>query len=90
MRSEASQVVRVISHCRLIDAASCEHIYWRRNGLRLANGWDIVSWPPQAVRGRFDEESCLSRNRFGPILASRALASAPEKPVDHRSQVSGP
>lgn len=35
---EAFQIVRVISDCRLLDAGSCERVYWRRDGLGLAAG----------------------------------------------------
>jgi len=58
----ASQT-RGVSNCRLLDAGSCERVYWRRDGLGLAAGWYIVSWPPGAVPGRFNEEA-LFRGPF--------------------------
>ena len=48
-------IVRVVSHCRLIDDDGEHHIYWRRNGLGVANGWYVVTWPAGGVRDRFDE-----------------------------------
>ena len=54
-----SQIVRVISSCRLLDAQACEHTYWRRDGLRLAAGWYVVNWPRGTVRGKFNEETAF-------------------------------
>lgn len=61
---EELQVVQVISNCRLVDAQSCERMYWRRNGLGVAAGWYVVTLPPGAVPGRFSEEALFR----GPFL----------------------
>lgn len=36
------QIVRVISECRLLDTQSTEHVYWRRDGLGLAQGYYVT------------------------------------------------
>jgi hypothetical protein len=60
---EELQVVLVTSSCRLLDARSVEHVYWRCDGLGLAPGWYVASWPPGGVAGRFYEET-LFRGPF--------------------------
>lgn len=50
-------IVRVVSGCRLLDAGSQEHVYWRRNGQPLAEGYYVVVWPPGTVVRRFNEDA---------------------------------
>jgi len=57
------EVVRVISEFRLLDAESCEHTYWRRDGKGLAAGWYFVNWPRGTVARRFNEDA-LFRGPF--------------------------
>jgi len=64
MASQDFEIVRVISECRLIDEESFEHVYWRRDGRPLALGCYIVSWPPGARVGRFNEDAVF-RGRTG-------------------------
>ncbi len=49
------ELVRVIKPFRLVDAESYEHTYWRRDGVPLANGYYVVSWPVGDCAGRYDE-----------------------------------
>lgn len=71
------QVVRIVSHCRLLDAQSREQIYWRRDGLGLANGWYGVTWPAGAVPGRFDEAADFHGPYATREEALAAMAGAP-------------
>ena len=52
-----SQVVEVLSECRLLDAERREKTYWRRDGSCLAPGFYVVSEPAGAAAGRFYEDS---------------------------------
>ncbi len=52
-----SQVVEVLSECRLLDAEREEKMYWRRDGSCLAPGFYVVSEPVGAAAGRFYENS---------------------------------
>jgi hypothetical protein len=68
-------IVRVIGECRLIDEESFERVYWRRDGKPLALGYYVVSWPPGARVGRFNEDAVFR----GPYrLRSEALAALQE------------
>jgi hypothetical protein len=57
MPSQDFAIVRVISECRLIDEESFEHVYWRRHGKPLAQGYHVVSWPPGARVGRVNADA---------------------------------
>jgi len=57
-------------------------VYWRRDGLGLAAGWYIVSWPPGAVPGRFNEEALFR----GPFRQSEEAEGALRQ-VNSRAQV---
>jgi hypothetical protein len=49
--------VIVITHAKLIDAASEECIYWRRDGKGLACGCYVVTWSPGVSRRVFNEDA---------------------------------
>jgi len=51
------EVVQVIGDCRLVDSESYERVYWRRDGLPLARGYYVVSWPTSASPKRFNEDA---------------------------------
>jgi hypothetical protein len=59
MQSPANrfEMVRVTGECRLLDADSVEHVYWRRDGKALAVGHYVVGWPPGIVGRRFNEDA---------------------------------
>jgi hypothetical protein len=84
MASQDFEIVRVISECRLIDEESFEHVYWRRDGKPLALGCYIVSWPPGAKVGRYNEEAVF----HGPYRERKEALAALEEPAAraaHRS-----
>lgn len=51
------EVVQVIGDCRLVDSESYERVYWRRDGLPLARGYYVVSWPQSVSPKRFNEDA---------------------------------
>ena len=51
------EIVEVFSECRLRDAQSREHVYWRREGTGLIPGFYVVNWPAGADDRRFHEDS---------------------------------
>ncbi|HVB48427.1 MAG TPA: hypothetical protein VNF69_08570 [Burkholderiales bacterium] len=51
------EVVHVIREFRLVDADSCERVYWRRDGAALAKGYYVVSWPARARTRIFNEDA---------------------------------
>ena len=51
------EVVHVIREFRLVDAESYERVYWRRDGVPLARGYYVVSWPARAKTRMFNEEA---------------------------------
>ena len=77
MASQDFEVVRVISECRLVDEESFEHVYWRRDGKPLAQGYYIVSWPPGARVGRFNEDAVFR----GPYRQRTEALAALEEPA---------
>jgi hypothetical protein len=77
MASQDFEIVRVISECRLIDEESFEHVYWRRDGKPLALGCYIVTWPPGARVGRFNEEAVFR----GPYRQRTEALAALEEPA---------
>jgi len=68
-------IIRVIGECRLIDEESFEHVYWRRDGKPLALGYYVVSWPPGAKVGRFNEDAMFR----GPYRARSEARAALEE-----------
>jgi hypothetical protein len=54
---EDLELVHVIRPFRLIDSESYEHVYWRRDGVALAPGYYVVSWPRRARDRRFNEDA---------------------------------
>jgi hypothetical protein len=50
------ELVHVIKPFRLIDSDSYERVYWRRDGVALAPGYYVASWPAHANQRRFNEE----------------------------------
>ncbi|MFZ5555245.1 MAG: hypothetical protein ACOZDY_00755 [Pseudomonadota bacterium] len=70
-KREYFEIVRVTSDSRLLDAESCERVYWRRDGRPLAQGYYRVTWPPVAVSGRFDERALF----IGPYPTAAAAGS---------------
>lgn len=51
------ELVRVIKPFRLVDAESYERQYWRADGVALAPGFYVVSWPVGDGAGRYDEDA---------------------------------
>ena len=86
MASQDFEVVRVISECRLVDEESFEHVYWRRDGKPLAQGYYVVSWPPRARVGRFNEDAvfrgpCRQRTEAFAALEELAARAADRWPA---------
>jgi len=51
------ELVQVFKPFRLVDEESYEHVYWRRDGTPLANGYYLVRWREGERSGRYDEEA---------------------------------
>jgi hypothetical protein len=51
------ELVVVITHARLIDSASDEHVYWRKDGKGLPTGSYVVAWPPGTAHRKFNEDA---------------------------------
>jgi len=51
------ELVHVIKPFRLVDAESYERAYWRRDGVALAAGYYVVSWPSRAAKRAFNEDA---------------------------------
>jgi len=66
-----AEVVHVIKPFRLIDAESYEHVYWRRDGVALAPGYYVVSWPRRTRDHRFNENAAF-RGPFRERAQARA------------------
>lgn len=79
------EIVTVISHCRLIDSQSEEHMYWRRNGQGLAAGHYVVTWPAGIVLRCFDQyavfEGPFQSLADAQLALDRALGQAELGPV---------
>jgi len=56
-RANPFEIVHVTGECRLLDADSVEHVYWRRDGKPLSVGHYVVGWPPGTVGRRFHEDA---------------------------------
>ncbi len=54
---EGVEIVRVISECRLLDARSERHVYWRRDGQGLAPGYYVIRRGGAAARRTFNEDA---------------------------------
>lgn len=52
-----TEIVQVISGCRLIDSRSNEHIYWRRDGCGLVPGYYVTQRPGVAAYEVFNEST---------------------------------
>ncbi len=78
-----SQVVIVVSDCRLVDAAGNEFMYWRRDGCGLAPGI-YVAIPKPGARRRFGEDT-----EFRGVYASEADAQAAADAADARTTSRG-
>ena len=83
------EVVHVIREFRLVDAESYERVYWRRDGVPLARGYYVVSWPARARTRMFNEDA-----RFrGPFRNRREAQLRLEQLSDRlgarRAQASG-
>lgn len=71
-RRDDFEVVQVTGPFKLVDAAARERTYWRRDGVSLAAGHYIVSWPARVETRLFNEEA-----RFrGPYRTRRAAEAA--------------
>lgn len=79
------EVVQVIGDCRLVDSESYERVYWRRDGLPLAHGYYVVSWPASASPKRFNEDASFR----GPF-PRREEAQAALDALVARAQAWGP
>lgn len=70
------EVVHVIKPFRLIDAESYEKVYWRRDGVALAEGYYVVSWKTPNRRRLFNEDAAFRgpfRTRVDALAAARQL-----------------
>ena len=54
---DAFELVHVIKPFRLVDSESYERVYWRRDGVALAFGYYVVSWPFGAAKRMFNEDA---------------------------------
>lgn len=61
--AECFEVVLVTKPSALLDGNLVERSYWRRDGVRLAAGYYVVSWPPRAKKMLFNEDA-LFRGPF--------------------------
>jgi len=77
----AAEIVQVISECRLLDARSEKHIYWRRDGLGLAPGYYLIKRDGAAVRRVFNEDT-----QFRGPYRSRADAQAAKELENQRRE----
>jgi hypothetical protein len=96
MMSQDFEIVRVTSECRLVDEEVVEHVYWRRDGKPLALGYYVVSWPPGARVGRFNEDAVFRgpyRQRTEALAAVEEFAARAAArwaaPSSHRPALSG-
>ncbi|MBK8015398.1 MAG: hypothetical protein JNL33_16025 [Betaproteobacteria bacterium] len=78
IRVDDHEVVRVHKPFHLIDCESYERWYRRREGVPLANGFYVVTWPADDTKRRFDENA----NFIGPFR-SRAEAEACRPVLEH-------
>jgi len=92
-RQKASQIVQVTSDCRLLDGQGAEHIYWRKDGCGLAKGWYVVSWPRDAMPGRFNVDAQfrgpLRKREEADVLLWQICSGARVGTVDPASMESG-
>jgi hypothetical protein len=51
------ELVHVIKPFRLVDSESYERVYWRRDGIALASGYYVVSWPFGAAKRTLNEDA---------------------------------
>ena len=51
------EVVLVTKRCALLDANFLERAYWRRDGVPLAVGYYLVSWPAEIEKRMFNEDA---------------------------------
>ena len=51
------ELVHVIKPFRLVDSESYERVYWRRDGVALAPGYYVVSWPFGVAKRMFNEDA---------------------------------
>ena len=69
-----TEIVRVISECRLVDSRSDEHIYWRRDGCGLPPGYYLTR-PERAIpQGAFNEDVEFRGPYVSREAALRAMA----------------
>lgn len=57
---DTHEVVRIRTGFRLFDAESYERTYRRPDGVPLAPGYYVVSWPTDIPTRRFDESAVFT------------------------------
>lgn len=55
--SDDFEIVQVTKPCTLLDSDFQEWVYWRRDGVPLAGGYYVVSWPVGTKKKIFNEEA---------------------------------
>lgn len=74
------EVVHVTKRCALLDASLRERVYWRRDGVPLASGYYLVSWPAQTEKRVFNEDAIFRgpfKTRDDARAAMRSFESRP-------------
>lgn len=69
---DTHEVVRIHTGFRLFDAESYERTYRRQDGVPLAPGYYVVSWPTDIPIRRFDEHAVFT----GPFEDRRDAGTA--------------
>ena len=65
------EIVLVTTRCALLDEHFHERVYWRRDGVPLAGGYYLVSWPAGTEGNLFDENASF-RGPFRTRVEARA------------------
>lgn len=76
--SEYFEIVQITKPCALVDADYRERVYWRRDGVPLAGGYYVVSWPAGTKKKIFNEDAAFRgpyRTREDALGAMRELQS---------------
>lgn len=68
---DTHEIIRIRTGFRLFDAESYERTYRRPDGLPLAPGYYVVSWPTDIPIRRFDENAVFT----GPFKDRRDASS---------------
>jgi hypothetical protein len=80
--AEEFEIVRVTRPFQLIDSEGLTTVYWRRDGVPLPSGIDVVCWPPRAKTRTFNEDVSFR----GPFRTQRAAETACEELAAKRAR----